>query len=191
MAWLAGPLPLSIGPVKSLWLFCQNQGPLCLDGRSRRPQGPSPGFWQLPAYLPSSSGFLLGHQKILSSTCYSPALEPRLSTSHPHPCPTPQLTLETLLQLPGLTASSPGHQLPPHPGQVAIVQRTPDTASFAPATSLSGLLSPPPAYLNPIILGSSIFTVKLCDPGQISTLSELVCSSVKQMVEGVIYAHGR
>ena len=75
--------------------------------------------------------------------------------------------------------------------QVAIVQRTPDTASFAPATSLSGLLSPPPAYLNPIILGSSIFTVKLCDPGQISTLSELVSSSVKQMVEGVIYAHGR
>ena len=53
------------------------------------------------------------------------------------------------------------------------------------------LLSPPPAYLNPIILGSSIFTVKLCDPGQISTLSELVCSSVKQMVEGVIYAHSR
>lgn len=31
-------------PVKSLWLLCQNQGPLCPDGRGRCPQGPSPGF---------------------------------------------------------------------------------------------------------------------------------------------------
>lgn len=112
VTWLARPLSLSVGPVKSLWLLCQHQSPLCPDGRGRSPQGHSPWILAASCLSLSSSEFLLGHLRTPSSIYNNPALKPSLSLTIYPPFPSPHPHLISPLSGHWI-APAPRHKLPP------------------------------------------------------------------------------